>query len=215
MRGVNIRSRWVMFEGLAGSGKTTLAALLADHLAPGCAVDVIREEDIFVREEFAEAGKSFRSVRMAAAGDLLLAYGRVARVLHDTSAAAVFDWNASGMAEDLPWAAGQADLDAHVRAVHSVVAMLRPVVVFLSAAPEAAFERAAAERGEHWVARYAALGPREGTGRARVLSYFAAQQPGFARDRHAYKAAGWPVVTVDANHDVATVLADVLARLEA
>jgi thymidylate kinase len=204
-----------MFEGLPGSGKTTLAARLADHLARGCAVDLIPEEDIFVRGEFAEAGASFRSVRLATAGDLLLAYGRLARVLRDTSAAAVFDWNASGMAEDLPWAARQADLDAHVRAVHSTVAMLSPVVVFLSTAPEVAFERAAAERGDGWVARYAALGPPEGTGRARVLSHFAAQERGFARDRHAYKAAGWPVVTVDANHDVATVLAHVAVRLEA
>jgi thymidylate kinase len=204
-----------MFEGLPGSGKTALAARLADDLARGFAVDLIREEDIFARDEFTEAGESFRIFRMAAAGDLLLAYGRLARVLQDTAAVAVFDWNASGMAEDLPWAAGQADLDAHVRAVHSTVAMLNPVVVFLAALPEVAFERAGAERGEEWVARYAALGAQEGSGCARVLSHFAAQERGFARDRHAYKAAGWPVVTVDANHDVATVWAHVAARLEA
>ena len=211
--------RWVMISGVGpGAGKSTLAAGLARELrGAGAPVDLIPEEDLFVRAEFAEAATGFREKRFESMSqDLLAAYARLVEKAEREGSVVIFDWEAAGMVEDLPWAQDQSALDTHVQSVMDTVRAFQPVVLFLEAPLRLAYERAVAERGDPWVTRYAGLGAERGLGRhgspqQRALAYLRANQAWRARTDAAYAAAGWPVTDVDATLGAGKVLADALA----
>lgn len=210
--------RWVMLTGVSpGAGKTTLSVGLTDSLRTrGHTVDLLPEEAMFDRAEFAEAGRGFKTRRWAAAEDLLAGYaGLVAKSSRDRSIV-VFDWSASAMAEDLPWAKEQAALNGHVREVKRVVASLDPVVLFLDSPVETALDRATAQRGAKWLARWAgapntASPAEKNRNREQVLTRIRNGSIGTERNRAAFAAADWPLVEIDASQPASVVLNDALS----
>lgn len=213
-----IKHRWIMVSGTGpGVGKSTLAAGLARQLATHVSVDLIPEEDLFVRPEFAEAGSGFRHRRYESmSDDLLVAYDRVRQKAQRESSAVIFDWEAAGMVEDLPCAEDQAALYKHVQSVMDLVRHFHPVVLCLEAPLRLAFDRAAAERGEPWLTRFAALGADQGLApnastEDRAFAYLESNQGWRPRTDAAYVAAGWPMVEIDASRPSEAVLADALA----
>lgn len=200
-----------------GVGKSTLGAGLARALGGQTPVDLIPEEDLFIRPEFVEAATGFRERRYASmSNDLLRAYGRLIDKAEHESSTVIFDWEAAGMVEDLPWAEDQSALDAHVQLVMNAVRGFEPVVLFLDAPLRLAFERAVAERGEPWVTRYAALGADRGLApdespEERAFTHLECNRGWPPRTQAAYAAAGWPQVVLDAARPPREVLADAVA----
>ena len=213
-----IEHRWVMISGVGpGAGKSTLGARLARELRKGgTPVDLIPEEDLFVRPEFAEAGAGFREERFELMSDhLLAAYGRVAEKADREGNVVIFDWEAAGMVEDLPFAAEQEALNAHMKSVMEIVAAFNPILLYLDAPLYAAFARAVAERGDPWVQRYARLGSEKGISRSGTLEqqafeYLDSDSSWRARERAAYESCQWPQIEIDANRPAEAVLVDAL-----
>lgn len=174
---------------------------------------------MFSREEFAEAGTAFRTRRWATAEELLTGYRRlVARNVRRRWV--VFDWTCAAMAEDLPWAADQRDLDAHLRDVTAVTRDIEPVVLFLDAPIETAFARARTQRGRRWLEHYAELAEArrssfspESTVEDRALSFFRQNLPANPRNATAFQAARWPRVSLDAAGTSERVFAQAIRAL--
>ncbi len=204
-----------------GVGKSTLAEGLAAR-APtlGIPFDLFGEEQIFTRPAFAEIGSAFRErrdgVRVYPSAEMLLeGYRRVLAGLG--RGGIVFDWTCLGMISDLPWAEGRPEvLLAHARAVHALAEPLGPMIVNLVADVEIAVARAAAQRGEWWIRRYSRLGSRIGSpARTRLgaIADWLRAQPHETLELDAFRAAGWPILEIDASQPTLEVLENVVTRL--
>jgi hypothetical protein len=209
--------RWVMFEGTApGIGKTTVAAALACELeGRGWTVDLFDERALFDRAETSTAAASFRTRRTATEAELLEGYRNLAGSDVD---ALIFPWSCPAMAEDLDWAAEQTALTQHARTVTEVVSVrFAPLLVWLDGPIDLAFSRAAASRGDRWLAREAADTP---TDTRDLRSLAAAEHAARARAagprlRTAAVEGGWSVCDVDATRPQAQVVAAVVAAVTA
>jgi hypothetical protein len=214
--------RLVMMNGVAGAGKSTLAAGLAAALGErAAAVDLIPEEDIFTRSEFAEVGQGFKTQQWPTTDTMLAAYRRVVEAARREQRWVIADWDCVGMIEDLPCArpdpatsnpGGRADMSvlvAHAADVLRLAGDFKPVLLVLSAPHQVAIQRAATERGPEWVARYAAfvqaLDPDESLV-DRIARWYEDGTPHYADMVDAYRRAGWNVVELDASRDHEHVL---------
>jgi hypothetical protein len=200
---VGLVSRFVMTAGVSpGIGKSTLTAGLVSRAgAVGVELDLFDLEQIFTRPAFAAIGRAFRDRSYPTAEMMLEGYGRLVGELSPTGAV-VLDWTCLGMIADLPWAEGRSDiLLHHARDVLRLTRPLRPVVLNLVGDVEVAVARAAAERGEKWVRRYARLAAMEGTStrtRLAAITEWIRRQPSEALELNALREAGWPVWEIDA-----------------
>ena len=186
--------------GSAGAGKSTLAEGLCG-LLPDC--DLVTEEAIFDRVEFAEAGRSFK-VGGCPESHLLAGYERLASGDHSI----VMDWNPASMAEDLEWAAPQELLNAHLARVAANFESYTCTVLHLVAPVEVATRRAWLERGDTWLDRYAQMSTSTAPSTLdRAVDWHSQQVAGLGRCLRAYESASWPVATVDA-----TAAPDVVLR---
>jgi hypothetical protein len=226
--------RFVMLHGIAGAGKSSLAADLAAALIDrGTAVDLIPEEAIFTRPEFVDVGRGFQTRAWPTAAVMLAAYSRVletARLQHHWVLA---DWNCVGMIEDLPWAQpdraslttlhpeARADMDvltAHARHVCSLAAELDPILLVLNVPSRVAVRRAATERGQTWIECQAtpvpALTPDEPL-IDRIVRRSEQDRPRQRDIIAAYTQAGWDVAELDATCTRPEVLHHALQILRA
>jgi hypothetical protein len=121
------------------------------------------------------------------------------------------------MVSDLPWAEGRPDvLPRHAVDVLELARPLRPVLLNLVGDVEVAVARAAAERGERWVRRYARLAAMDGVSSRMPLEAIAEwikRQPYEALELQAFREAGWPVWEIDAMRSAEDVVDDVAIRL--
>lgn len=219
--------RLVMMEGPPGAGKTSLAdALCASLRGRGEDVDLVPEEAIFDRAEFAEVGQAFKT-REWPTGDLMLsAYKRIFAKRWIVS-----DWNAVGMIEDLPWAQpdrtslttnrpfARADpemLAGHAAAVMKAAKGLHPTLFVLDVPLDVAIRRAWRERGERWLAQKARyIKPVSGTETLadRVVREMKRAAPRSQDVMDAHAAAGWKIITLDASAKADAVLDAALRML--
>jgi hypothetical protein len=201
-----------------GIGKTTLAAgLVARARKAGLHAELFEEGEIFTRPAFSSVGRAFRDRGTCPTAAMMVdAYAAFVGEI-DPNGAFVFDWSCLGMISDLPWAEGRPDvLLRHARDVFELAQPLRPALLHLAGDIEVALARAAAERGERWVRRYAQLAAADRpTTRARLaaIAEWIQRQPDLKLELDAFRAAGWPVSEIDAIRPVAQVLDDAASRL--
>lgn len=215
-----IAPRLVMMDGVApGIGKSTLAASLADVLQDcGAAVDLFPEEDLFTRPEFAHAAQGFRDKNFPTPEVFLPAYAATFERMRAQHAWGIFDWNCAGMASDLPWATAEPPrLQRLVHDVRNLAAEMSPVVLFLHGDVREATRRAAAERGQTWIDRYARIaadhcGP-AGPDLERIVSYQERTQRLRQADLEILRTTGWIVLSVDAMADRSEVLEQTMSGL--
>ena len=205
-----------MIDGVGpGIGKSTLAVSLAQAIvARGLPVDLVPEEAVFDRPEFADAAVGFRTKQFDIERDALpRAYEALVRRNAEAGAWVVVDWSAGSMAEDLPWAEDIVVLTDHLRRVREIVADLDPIVLILEGELDTALDRAIAQRGEQWLQRHTALaggGDAAQSPRGRALR---AQRRRDQRVRVAFAGAGWAVELIDAMRSPETVLASALRMI--
>lgn len=209
-----------MMRGYPGSGKSTLAAGL-EHAGQdrGLCVDRFGEEELFTRAEFTRVAEGFRTEKSAfqespvGAEIFLDAYrSYLANVEADWL---VWDWSAIGMVHDLRWAADPGPLRRYLAEVVALVPPGTLRLLELRVAPDVCVGRAAAERGERWVRRYAELAAADGVGgetdEERIAAYVQRTESIDAAFALA-EQEGWPApVVLDAGQDRDQVLQDVLA----
>ena len=198
------RGRWIMVDGIGpGIGKSTLAWNLATALAErGVPVDLLPENAIFNRPEFADAAVGFRSKQFELEREALpKGYRALVRRNEASGAWVVFDWSAGSMAEDLPWAAEMDALTDHMREVTEIVGALDPALLLLDGPVEEAVRRATAERGAEWLKRYEAS------------RFPAVQVERMQRVRQATEAVGWQIEMIDAMPPPNEVLSSALRVL--
>jgi hypothetical protein len=218
LKSVGLVSRFVMTAGVSpGIGKSTLTAGLARRAgAFGVDLEVFDLEQIFTRPAFAAIGRAFRDRTYPTAEMLLDGYARLVGELSRTGAV-VFDWTCLGIIADLPWAEGRSDILLHyARDVLGLARPLQPVVLNLVGDVEVAVARAAAERGEKWVRRYAHLAAMEATRtrtRLAAITKWIQRQPYEALELNAFREAGGPVWEIDAMRPPDEVLDDAAGRL--
>jgi hypothetical protein len=217
---VGLISRFVMTTGVsAGIGKSTLTAGLADRAAAiGVDLELFTVEQMFTRPTFAGIGRAFRDRTYPTAEMMLVGYARLVSGL-TPAGAVIFDWSCLGMVSDLPWAEGRPGvLLSHARDVLEVARPLRPVVLRLVGDVEVAVTRAATERGEKWVRRYAHLAAAGAPAirtrtRLAAIAEWTRSQPYEALELDALRGAGWPIWEIDAMRAADEVLEDAAARL--
>lgn len=221
-----------MMHGVPGAGKSSLAEDLSKWLiGQGAKVDLIPEEDIFTRNEFADVGQAFKS-RAWPSGDMMLAaYQNILETAHRQSQWVIADWNCVGMIEDLPWAQlnpatqatfqpeARADMNiltTHAQSVRTLASIFEPMLFVLKVPYRIAALRAAAERGQAWIERYAALA-QEGDPNEppldRIIRWYQESRPHNDDILTAHIRAGWSIAEVDATctqedmlHQVAHIL---------
>ncbi|HEX3811717.1 MAG TPA: hypothetical protein VHX59_02650 [Mycobacteriales bacterium] len=201
---------WVMMDGPAGAGKSTLAAALAGAFrAAGHRADLFGEEELFTRAEFSDVAQGFRTKEFARPVGFEKAYAAYLSGLGEDWA--VFDWSAAGMAGDLDWALqDRARYVAHLRRVPQLDPTRSLILLILVVPARVATERAAAQRGRTWLNRYDHLavtggfrGPDE---MERIIARAEYQLTPAAAERAAAAEAGWTIVELDAARP-ATVVA--------
>ncbi len=216
-----MRPWWIMLDGIGpGVGKSTLASGLAASLPTGgFHIELVPEEAVFERSEFAPAAAEFRSQRFARESSLLDAYSALANTADTTF---VFDWSCAAMAEDLPWATEQEALDAHVAAVSDIAGSFNKVLLYLDAPIGVALRRAVAERGNEWLHRYASLAPtiepegpvsRIEEAIERAARYYTISDSSWRRSLKALTRAEWRISRVDATKEPQGVLSEVLRAI--
>lgn len=196
--------RIVMLTGVSpGIGKSTLAESLAAWIRDeGGSVDLIPEEAIFERPEFAEVGRGFTTRRWPTGEMMLDAYAALFERLSRDRAWGLLDWSCVDMIEDLPWA--QPDrrvLAEHARQVRVLAEHLDPIALALEGDVEIAVRRAVAQRGEPWIDRWGGgIIPDEPVESAIARIVRSIQQEGSRRQEicQAFEAADWPLVRLDA-----------------
>lgn len=206
-----------MMEGLPGSGKSTLAKALERCVREaGAAVELLPEEAIFRRAEFARVGRAFRNRVWPAPRLMLEAYDRVFAAARDAHRSVISDWNSVAMIEDLPCAhpdrstttsndpsvmPDEAVLIGHATDVRHAWAA-EALLLVLELPPEKAIERAAQERGVAWLEREANRGALELNGSAfeRAVRFHDAFRPRRRAVVDAHERGGWTVVRLDASH---------------
>jgi len=202
-----------MIDGVGpGIGKSTLAENLAAAItARGLDLDLIPEEAIFNRPEFADAAVGFRTKQFDIEREALpRGYEALVRRNADLCAWVVVDWSAGSMAEDLPWARDIAVLTEHLHQVHEIVADLDPIVLILEGDLDTAFDRAIAQRGDEWLEINVALADEEGGALSIRDRAMRAQRLRDERVRQAFAKAGWAVELIDGMRSPKTVLASAL-----
>lgn len=211
------RRHWVMMDGLAGAGKSTLAAALAAELREsGQSADLFGEEELFTRAEFAAVAEGFRTGHHADAAMFEGAYQAYLAGLG--SDCAVFDWSAAGMSGDLSWALREpAGYVTHLRQVRLMDPGRRLTLLRLCVPARIATLRAAAERGQVWVDRYDAIAVAAGcTGTDpldRIIAWAEHSLGQAERERAAVAAAGWRIVDLDASPSPDAVAREALTRI--
>ncbi len=224
--------RWVMLHGMPGVGKSTLAANLAASITQaGGACDLLPEEAIFIRAEFADVGQGFKTKHWPTANIMLHAYQRVLDAARQHRRWIAMDWNCVGMIEDLPWAqpdrttltttqhAAHADMSVlvtHARDVRALAPDIRPILLVLNVPHRVAATRAATERGDAWIERYAAFvqDPRPGEPPLdRIVRWYEEISPRHEDIIDAYDQAGWQIAAIDATSTDDAVLRAAMAVL--
>jgi hypothetical protein len=209
-----MRPRLVMLSGVSmGIGKSTLAGGLARRLEEsGQAADFFGEHHLFTRRDFADVAEAFRTREFPTPELFLRGYARVFDGFRAAGAWGIFDWYCAGMAADLPWAMHDRDrLTQLCRDVRRLADDLDPVLLDLAGDVRMATERALAERGEKWAKRYALLAADAGHVTGGIADRIAAlvrEQFGALREdeQAAMRAAGWPILELDATRSAADVL---------
>jgi len=200
-----------------GIGKSTLTAGLAERAADmGIEFELFDVAQIFSREAFADIGRAFRDRTYPTAEMMLRGYAGVIREMA-ANRAVLFDWSCLSMVSDLRWAEGRPD----VLLRHAIDALerarpLRPVLLNLVGDIEVALTRAAAERGESWVRRYARRAAMDGARsrtRLEAIVEWIKNQPYAALELQAFREAGWSVWDIDAMQPAEDVLDEVAIRL--
>ena len=214
----NASIRFVMLHGVAGAGKSSLTqdltAMLIDR---GAKIDLIPEEAIFTRSEFVEVGRGFKTRTWPTANVMLAAYSRVIEAARLQNRWVIADWNCVGMIEDLPWAQpdratlttfqpeARADmhmLTAHAQDVRILAAELTPILLVLTVPSQVAVRRAAAERGQEWIERFAAPIQELEPGEPLIDRVVRGYESGMLRHSdiiNVYIRAGWKVAEIDAS----------------
>lgn len=228
----NVSPRFVMLHGVAGAGKSSLAEDLSKVLIDqGAKVDLIPEEDIFTRREFVDVGQAFKT-RTWPTGDMMLAaYRSILETAQQQSQWVIADWNCVGMIEDLSWAQpnratlttfqpeARADMDvltAHAQDVRTLVAAFNPILLVLNVPHRVAVMRAAAERGQPWIERYAALAQERDSHEPlleRIVRWYEDSRLHDSDILNAYIRACWNVAEIDANRAREDVLHQALYLL--
>ena len=207
---------WIALAGPAGAGKSSLSQAAGAALRQaGMTVDVCGEEELFTRPEFDRAARQFRGQSAPAPEDLEAAYATWVASLPEQSVA-VTDWSPAGMAGDLAWAVDeQPRFRRHLQAVRGLVA--HAIVVNLQAPVEVAVNRAAAGRGERWLARSdlvaRAAGHRQRDRLARVHASAQAHTIRTAAELRVAASAGWVVENIDASGSPQETLSHALDAL--
>lgn len=215
---MSLASRFVMTTGVAvGIGKSTLCVGLVTRAGlAGLEVELVDEGQIFSRPAFVEIGRAFRDRTYPTAEMMLQGYTRLVSEL-GPNRAVLFEWSCLGMVSDLPWAEGRPDaLLRHARDVLELTRPLRPMLLNLMGNIEVAVARAAAERGEKWIRRYArlaAIDRAKSRIRLAAIAEWIERQPYEALELKAFRDAGWPVWEIDAMRPAEEVLDDVAGRL--
>lgn len=192
--------RWVMMDGPAGAGKSTLAGALARKLrAADHRADVFGEEELFTREEFAEVAEGFRTKEFAGPAAFEAAYS--AYLSRFGSGWAVFDWSAAAMTGDLGWE--RTAYVEHLRRVTHLDPDCSLILLSLRIPARMATKRAANQRGEEWLNRYDKIALSEGFEGAdqveRITARAEYQLVLAEAERAAVREAGWTVVDIDAS----------------
>lgn len=153
-RSAHERPLIIAIDGVApGIGKSTLAAAVAAQLVlRGQAVDCFREEDILTHQAYGAVAEQFRRTDRVQPSVLLAATAEyVAGLRRNGVQVAVVDSLLPFIPSLLAWGHGPAAVSAFVHDLTTVLSGTALVVVYLDGAIEQALDRAVRREGEPWL----------------------------------------------------------------
>lgn len=139
-----------------GIGKSTLCAGLARWLAgTGLRADHFREEEILTRPQYAAVAEEFQATGTIEPATLLAATSRFAEsILARSIDVAIADALVPFIPSLLAMGHSDQAIDDFMSSLDKILALLRPVMIFLDGNPDAALPRAAAREGPAWLDWY-------------------------------------------------------------
>lgn len=221
--------RLVMMEGVPGSGKSALAEnIVAWTQRAGSLAELLPEEAIFNRPEFARVGRAFREKTFPTPMLMLEAYEQVFAAAREAEISVIADWNDVAMIEDLPCA--QPDRSTSTTHIPSAVADMtvlrkhasdvrsawrgQAFLLALEVPTLQAIARAAEERGPKWIEREVGFCPPGGASDAPLIQ-IAKRHGAYDARRQAiirsHAEAGWNVCRIDASAEAEAVLGEAVA----
>ena len=136
-----------------GVGKSTVCGRLCRHLAEaGLRVDHFREEEILTRPEFAPVAAEFTTAGVVEPATLLTSMADyVATIEADGSDAAVTDALAPFVPSLVAWGHDEHTIGGFLDELATVLAPVRPVIVYLDGDPRRALRRAVEREQPGWL----------------------------------------------------------------